>query len=331
MTNQIEERNRRLIEAYGGKAASLEAQRLYGNSKWLLPYHIITNFEDPYSQVPSDFFKKGEIVIFRSSAKTDEKRLVGVLSTEIFRYLGSDLFRKEEEYSLKGVIDFLCLNSNNEEVKKYAEKVDRNFDYKGLESIIVMPYIEGLKGSITDHPNIKDHYIVSLNRGGDYYSDFLLSREGELISSQEDYRTSGFKLLLLSELKDLIKMKEETDSVGFIPKEYSSQTEFVADEGSNLKLLQQRFFRKNQPEIQYDPEDYLFHRFDNGEVCRKRIEISSSKSHKRYTTPLSARLFRDTETILKYNRSSFCSLGGHTISLYHFSLSKYKLLPTFLI
>ena len=313
------ERIENLIKRYGGKSASLEFQRLNNNSKYLPPYHLITDFKNSQNQIPNDFFEDGKEYIFRSSAIGDEKGLVGMLPTKTFIFCGDNFLdgRLRKKVSLDELIQDIFQESNSDYIKKYTSIVDRNSNYKGLSSIIVMPFIEGdLKGSITTHPNIENHYILSLF-DRNYYFDFLLSKRGELYNTNKDellynLRYQNYKITLSPILDKLISMKKSTDRVGLIDSRFSSQTEFTIDSKTGkVYFLQQRKFREFQPSIQYSPQEYVNHKFDDGNQSEGEIEIFTSEENKEFTYCFKADYFRNKEIILKNPNSSFCSIGGH--------------------
>lgn len=289
------------IDRYGGKAASLLAQYNTGNVDFLFPFSIVEASEFERGNIPVFQFRNPQIV--RGSARGDERGLVDVIRT--YRHVpaanlnGQVDLREADRWTREYInsnrvagesdedvverllrknfvhpIDKIIFNSRSDEVLAYA-KWDGLENFSGASSVIIQPENNNRgSGSVVEHPNIRDHYLISYEsheHGWSGFSQYLADADGNVVvwptitDHSERY------------IKSIVQMKKRSRQAGFVPQSHSSQVEFgflsrsqdlesqlydfKASPSNDAIFYQERAFLPFDFSLGLRPDSYRFNRF----------------------------------------------------------------------
>ncbi len=262
-----------LINKYWGKTSSLIYQHENWNHQYLHPFSIaeikdknVNNFTGS-----EDIFKEWEYpLLLRGSANWDQIWLIDLLQTRYFETWFSNFI---------DISDEMIIDSWSNLTREYAKKVDNIKHYQWLKSIIITPEIQNkYLWSIVDHPNIKDHFVLSLSR---WNVQFLVNSKWQIqkesvskFEKQADY--------VEKKICEIIEMKKNTDNAWFMKRGLCTQTEFALRDwapfntifegydynwedyaNANILFLQQRYFRSLNINNNISPNNYSFNTFWN--------------------------------------------------------------------
>lgn len=198
------------VEQHGGKAGLLLYLLSLGNTfkKLILPLYLNESYRDNQADLSGP-------VIVRASHPGDVNGLVDVLKTA----------RNLDFPKIEGEIDIIRAHAQSAAVTKYA-KYENPF-YDGKVTIMVQPYLNMQRGSVVEHPNQPENYVLSLIEEDEY------SPRGERIRTGIcDYRNNCYNALCsleinLNDVMRLVELYRLVKRAEIIRDDYSFQMEFV--------------------------------------------------------------------------------------------------------
>lgn len=234
---------------YGGKANFLLAQYQAGNTDIILPFSIIMPSQE------RNFNGLRGLQIVRPSVIHDERCLVDLLTTK----------KNVSPHELCGAIDEIIGESHTEPIKKYAN-YDGVKDYQGVTSLVVQPMNPNIRGSVVEHPNIENHYLINTVRytnldRENVIEQYLTDSKGNIVKTTE--LTVDSKTIDL--IKEIIKLKQRTREVKFIPDIYSSQLEFGVNQNLDVADFDKYEYVTNPTGLVLAYQERLFLPFDFSE------------------------------------------------------------------
>lgn len=224
--------------------------------------------------------RKGKNPYFDELKEQYDDLLKGKMTMGDYFKLIEELGRKKaEDFGLThnpSVIGDIIEQSKEQEVIDYA-RWEGLQDYDGVKFVIVQPqnqhrdeianYYVYKRGSIVEHPNIKDHYLINFvqisNRIGEKDTDTCIFQ----VLADEQGRVIVSKGMDMGNdtIKQIVDMKKRSREAGFIPSEYSSQVEFGFLGDQDLESEKYMFSTSpTNPVIFYQERRFLPFDFDEG-------------------------------------------------------------------
>jgi len=166
-------------------------------------------------------------------------------------------------------IQEIIASSKGEGIKKFVKRWDGIQSYDWVQSTLIQPmnYNE-VRWSIVEHPHIEWHYLLNLVEKSDsstyeYIFQFLLNHKWEVIA--KDFSDGLEPPSLRASFEDIVKMKQRSRKVWFIPEQYSSQVELLFLNDNSISWEGHDFSQiPTSPVIQAQERAFIPFDFENG-------------------------------------------------------------------
>lgn len=200
----------------------------------ILPVQVIR----PDERLTEIKVPKGDsgLYIVRGSHQLDFQGLVDVLATEV-----------SEARNIGRAVDKVQMQARSPLVMSYAQY--ENPVFTGGVFVGIQPYLNCQRGSIVEHPNVPNHYVVSFVNQG-YKTGIDSAITGIYKAEQDDLKhvSGSFDEIRggsATRVKQVVELYRHVDSSGLVKPGYSFQIEFL-NSSNEVFIAQVRAFKKKE-------------------------------------------------------------------------------------